>query len=458
MKNDRQARLEALLHARGSQPTGVIATELGVSQPTVSRLIAAAGSRIVRIGRARATRYALAREIGRAGSHWPLYRIDAAGKPQSLGELHALVRDQFHFDANSALPAFLHGDFASGLCRGLPWFLDDQRPQGFLGRLFAHGVAEDIGAPADVQRWSAADIVLGLLRYGHDAPGDLVLGEASLQRALRGIVAASDGITLAQRATRYPQLADAVLGGEDVGSSAGGEQPKFTATLLRDGASAPVIVKFSDRVDTPGGRRWADLLIAEQIAGETLRKHGLPAADSEIVEADDRVFLQATRFDRTPERGRRGFVSLAALDAAYFGHGSIDWWRFAPGLERGGWIDAVDAQRLGIISWFGLLIANTDMHLGNAALHLTDARPLALAPVYDMLPMRFRPASNGEVIERSHEPALPAPEQRNDWLEASSMALHFWQRVIDESRISPSFRAIATDANRQLEQALRHLG
>lgn len=457
MNEARQARLESLLHARGSQPAGVIAAELGISQPTVSRLIADAGSRIVRIGRGRATCYALARPIGRAGSLWPLFRIDALGKPQALGELHALARDEFHFDASATLPAFLHGDFASGLYPGLPWFLDDQRPQGFLGRLFAHRVAEDIDAPADLQRWSVADIVVGQLRYGYDAPGDLVLGEASLQRALRGVLAPADGITREQRALHYPQRADAVLRGEDVGWSAGGEQPKFTATLLHEGAALPVIVKFSDRVGTPGGRRWADLLMAEQIAGKTLRSHGLPAADSEIVEAGERVFLQSTRFDRTPQRGRRGFVSLAALDAAYFGHGNIDWWRFAPQLERSGWIDADDARRLRIISWFGLLIANTDMHLGNAALHLADSRPLALAPVYDMLPMRFRPAGNGEVVERDYHPTLPAPAQRDDWLQAAPMALQFWQRVDDEPRISANFHAIALNAVRQLRQALHHV-
>jgi hypothetical protein len=33
---------------------------------------------------------------------------------------------------------------------GLSWFLDDQRPQGFLGRAFARRVAEDIGAWPDL--------------------------------------------------------------------------------------------------------------------------------------------------------------------------------------------------------------------------------------------------------------------------------------------------------------------
>lgn len=457
MSNARHERLEALLRARGSQPAGVIGRELGISQPTVSRLIADAGSRIARIGRARTTRYALAREIGRAGNRWPLYRIDVDGKPQTLGELRALQRDEFHFEANEARPAFVHGEFATGLFPGLPWFLDDQRPQGFLGRLFARRVADDIGASKDAHMWNADDIVLGLLRYGDDQPGDLVLGEASLQRALRDIIEPADVVALHQRATRYPELANAVLRGEDIGSSAGGEQPKFAVTLPGDGNHLPVIVKFSDRVSSAGGRRWADLLVCEQLASEVLKLHGLPAADSEIVQADDRVFLQSTRFERTRDLGRRGFVSLAALDAAYFGHGSIEWWRFATQLERDGWIDSNDAQRLRAISWFGVLIANSDMHLGNAALHLTDDRPLVLAPVYDMSPMRFRPASTGEVVERDYEIALPAPEQQSHWLDALPIAQMFWQRVADDLRVSPQFSAIAAAAETALERARRRV-
>ncbi|MEP6881161.1 MAG: HipA domain-containing protein, partial [Dokdonella sp.] len=112
---------------------------------------------------------------------------------------------------------------------------------------------------------------------------------------------------------------------------------------------------------------------------------------------------------------------------------------------------------LRVISWFGLLIGNSDMHLGNAALHLADKRPLELAPVYDMLPMRFRPANSGEIVERRYEIALPAPEQKADWLEAAPMARQFWQRIVDEPRISRAIQAIAIDAITTLDRAIRHL-
>lgn len=457
MGDERQDQLASLLRTRGAQAAGVIANELGISQPTVSRLISEAGPRIVRIGRARSTRYALAREIARAGSHWPLYRIDADGKPHTLGELHALHGEAFFFEPNASRPAFVHGDFASGIFPDLPWFLDDQRPQGFLGRSFARRVANELGAPEDLMHWSADDITLALLGHGKDAPGDLVLGDASLQKAMREIITPTDRIAQDQRSSRYPQLAEAALRGEDVGSSAGGEQAKFAVTLKFRESDTPVIVKFSKSTQSRAGRRWADLLICEHHASEVLLEFGLPAARNEIIEAEGRVFLQSTRFDRTPSLGRHGFVSLAALDAAFYAKGNINWWRLAPQLARDGWLDDADAHRLSVISWFGLLIGNSDMHLGNAGLHLTDHRPLKLAPVYDMLPMRFRPSNSGEIVEHRYEITLPAPEQKADWLEAAPMALQFWQKITEEPSISQQFRVIASNASVVVERALRHL-
>lgn len=455
MDETRWPSVERLLTRTGLARAADIASELGVNQSTVSRLLARAGGRVIRIGRARAARYALAREIARDGSHWPLYRIDAHGRSLRLGELHSLSGGRFWFESTAPRPAFLHGEFANGVFAGLPWFLDDQRPQGFLGRAFGRRVASDINAAPDILLWNADDILLALLRHGQDAPGDLVVGEASLQRALQRMLDPADGIRRDDRAAQYPQRAEAALRGENVGSSAGGEQPKFAITLVYGERVQPVIVKFSERNETPGAQRWADLLRCEHIAGTSLQAAGLPAADSEIFEAGDRVFLQSTRFDRTPDHGRTGFVSLYALDAAYYGHGRIDWWRFASELERDGWIDADSAHCLRLYGWFGTLIANSDMHLGNASLQLTDARPLRLLPAYDMLPMHFRPATSGEVVERTYEVVLPTPERRDDWHAAARIAREFWQRVADDARISAGFRTLADDAGAALDRAVR---
>lgn len=454
MSDPRTNQLEGQLRTGGAQTAAQIGRRLGISQPTVSRALAAIGDQIVRIGRARSTRYALGREIARAGGRWPLYRIDPVGQAQALGELRALHGGGFHVEPSHPLPAFLHGDFANGLFPGLPWFLDDQRPQGFLGRSFARRIAADIGAPEDLVRWRPDDVILGLLRHGDDQPGDLVLGESALQRALQSMLSPDAALRITGRETHYPQLAEAALRGENIGSSAGGEQPKFAVTLQDGNAHRAVIVKFSERSDTPSGRRWSDLLRCEHLAGETLRAHGQPAAHSELIKADGRTFLQSTRFDRTPPLGRRGFVSLAALDAAHYGHGRIDWWRLAGQLQQDGWMVAEDAQRLRVLGWFGVLIANSDMHLGNAGLFLADTRPLALTPAYDMLPMHFRPAASGEVVLREYAVTLPTPEFRDDWRTAANIALAFWQQVAADERISGDFGEIAQGAARALGHAI----
>ncbi len=456
MADTRFAQIEDLLRRNGPLTAAALGRALDVSQPTVSRLLALAGDRIVRIGRARASRYALAREIARAGRRWPLYRIDPAGISHLLGQLGALHAGGFHFTPAQPLPTFVHGQFTDGLFPGLPWFLDDQRPQGFLGRGFVRRVANDIGAPDDLIRWQADDILLALLRHGDDEPGDLVLGEASLQRALQAMLS-PEAMPASARIERYPALADAALAGEDVGSSAGGEQPKFTVLLREDEPEVDryrsVVVKFSERTATPAGQRWADLLRCEWIASEVLIANGFASARSELLEADGRVFLQSTRFDRSAMLGRCGLVSLAALDAAYYGHRRIEWWTFARQLHADGWLSAEDAGSLAIRGWFGALIGNTDMHLGNASLVLTDTRPLALAPNYDMLPMVLRPASSGEVVARDIKIPAPLPDQLDRWQTAAVMAQDFWQRVIGNDAISAGFRDIASEHIRTLEAA-----
>lgn len=367
---------------------------------------------------------------------------------QRLGELHALRDDGFRLAPQHGSQALSQRDFAAGEYPGLPWFLDDLRPQGFLGRT---AVQE-----TPLKLLDTAGILAYLLERGDDLPGDLVLGDVSMQRALAVLRSLPDAFRRDQRDARYPVLAAASTRGECFGSTVGGAQPKFAITLIGDDGPEPVIVKFSDQTCSPAGRRWADLLICEHHAGVTLREHGFAAALTDLIEVDQRVFLQSTRFDRTRDPGRRGLVSLAALDAAYYGHGRIDWWRFAPQLQRDGWLTSNDARTLSVCSWFGILIANADMHLGNASLHLADDRPLALSPCYDMLPMRFRPSAGGQIVERRYEIAMPAPDQQAHWHDAAVIALDFWQRVAGDQRISRRFRAIADEACVTVQRALAH--
>ena len=124
-----------------SRPDGLAAADLlagmDVSRATLSRTVEAAGNEVVRIGAARNTRYARRRQI-RGQSQWPVYRIDAAGQVHEQGTLGALHGGAFVFEPRREWPAVSTAPFQEGLFPDLPWFLDDLRPQGFLGRTFAH--------------------------------------------------------------------------------------------------------------------------------------------------------------------------------------------------------------------------------------------------------------------------------------------------------------------------------
>jgi hypothetical protein len=442
---------------RGAITARELASILEVNQSTVSRLLAGdAGRRILRLGRGRRSRYALTRDISTLGSSWPLYEIDREGRAQSVGHLHALAARQWCLQQDAPWESLRGIDFQDGLYPGFPWFLDDLRPQGFLGRIFARTYGHSLGLPADPRDWQPDDVVLSLLRHGHDLSGSFVLGNAMLTTVQERMLTDGDAVSAATRPAIYPARADAILGGEWPGSSAAGEQPKFTAVVRDEDSSARhVMVKFSGRAGRPEDVRWADLLAAEHHAAVLLLENGIPAAQTVLIDAGGRRFLESTRFDRVGLHGRRGLVSLSALDAAFFGQLQTPWTLAAERLQGGGWLTAREADLLKLLWWFGALIGNTDMHYGNVSLFLDRRRPLSLAPSYDMLPMLYRPDLEGGLPERPFTPPPPPPDALPFWAPASAMAETFWTRVAAAHAVSESFRRIAAGNAEQLTRYRR---
>jgi hypothetical protein len=444
-----------VLRARRLASARELGLALGASQPTISRWLAAAGSQVVRIGQARRSRYAATRNVRGLGDRWPLYRIHANGRPQAFGQLIALHGDGCLIRPEQ--PAdWLRDEFREGVFPGLPWFLDDMRPQGFLGRLFGQRCAHELGLNADILRWNEDAVLAALLLRGDDGPGNFVLGEQALERALRAV---PEPLACSQRAEHYAALAQATLAGERAGSSAAGEQPKFTACVGDAGDSVRhVIVKFSEPVEgNPIARRWADLLICEQLAGQLLAEHGDAAAQGELVWSQGRLCLESTRFDRVGAHGRRGFVSLAAWSDAH--DGVRDGWpSAAERMQRGGWLQRDALERVQRRWWFGQMIGNTDMHFGNLGFFLDDALPLQLAPTYDMLPMLYRPAANGSLVPRDYQPPPPTPAALPHWQNAATWADDFWQRVAQHPQLSADFRAIANDNRIRLDRLRQRFG
>lgn len=432
-----------VIASEGPFSSAALQNRLGTSQPTLTRRIAELGDRIVAIGATRRRRYAAARAVWGGQTRWPVYRIDSAGAAVRLGVLHALHGGRWFVDFDGDEPCFAHDEFRDGLYPDLPWFLLDVRPQGFLGRAFARRHAAELDVGIDPERWSADAVLVSMLRHGDDLPGNLVVGDFALRQAQQRMLVPPDAVPESARGERYARMAQAAADGESPGSSAGGEQPKFTARVdAANGDTRHVIVKFAKPAASAAARRWADLLRCEAHAATALGAAGVPASPTQLVEAGEFVCLESARHDRVGAHGRRGQVSLRALDAAYFGRND-DWTRAARRLEALGWLDATHAERLRTLQAFGRLIGNSDMHFGNVSLTHLRALPLALVPSYDMLPMRYAPANSGEVHERPPELTPPLPDDWPATERALPIAHGFWQRVADDAAIDEAMRRVA---------------
>ncbi len=429
-----QKALQALRGRGGVATSAELQDQLGVSQPTASRALAPLiqSGQVQKVGAARSQRYVLPRAVPGVGSSVPVMRVDALGRASPFARLVPLQGGAFWVDEADGVSA-LHG--------GLPWFLDDMRPQGFMGRTFAHA-HPDLQLGSDPRNWNDDDVLRALCLFGDDLPGNLVVGEAAFQRyhSLPGRA------SQAGSAADYPRLADQAMQGTHPGSSAGGEQPKF-CTLT---AGRHVLVKFSPAGDSTVDERSRDLLVCEHLALRTLADAGIAAARTQVFAAAGRVFLESERFDRTTVRnatanspsGRIGMVSLQVYDAQYVG-AMDNWAATANRMAARHLLTSADARILCLLEAFGVLIANTDRHYGNISLLLHND-DWTLSPTYDMLPMLYAPVA-GELVPRdfSARPLQPTAATLPEWDRAKTLASAFWQTVSVDPRVSAGFRTIA---------------
>lgn len=440
--------LTLLFEARGIVTVRDLAAALRVNRATISRVLGEMGDSVVTFGATRRTRYALRRSVRLAGDRWPIYRLDASGRAQTWGQLHAL-HGGWRIEWAGPPPAWAEtAADREGVWAGFPFFLGDLRPQGFLARAVAQRVAEPLRLPADPRSWGDDDTLVFLQAEGDDLPGDLILGDAPLRRVLaRQLAFEIAAVPLTERNVRYPELARQVAAGGWPGSSAGGEQPKFPTTLqAAAGAPYPVLVKFSPPMDSPAGRRWADLLAAEALALGLLAEHGLAPPGASAFDAGGRRFLEIVRYDRVGAHGRRGTISLEALHAALAEGAAIDWLTATEALARAALVDDAGLAAVRRLGSFGELIGNTDMHLGNLSFWFDDTLPFRPAPAYDMLPMVWAPTPQGEIGERAFAPRAPMPGQLAGWSEAAVWAEVYWQRVAASPDVSPEFAERARTA------------
>ena len=433
-------QVKSLLHTRGMWSAGQLQAATGKSQPSVSRalaLLAADPSQGLLItGAGRSTQYAQVQTIlSRWPGQQPLFATDVHGNSQRWGTLYLLGDGQVLVVSEAA-----SGNFQTISQGQLPWFLQSLRPQGFLGRLRGQQLGYASANPDD---WTLQETLHAILASEHDAPGAFALGdeigellpEAPLEAVLRG--------------AHYDSIAADVTQTFPAGSSAGGEQPKFVAHLNAPESYQRLIVKFSPPRGTPFGERWHDLLWAEHLALKVLAKGGVSAAKSRIVQSGRRTYLESVRFDRVGSAGKRHVLPLSALHAPFAGGPQQHWVASCELLAQRGFLSADDENRVRLLRDFGRLIGNTDMHFGNLNFIVDDLARLAkphftLAPVFDMLPMVWRP--NEFRDEMGYTPfATPqkSPGSAATWGSARELAGQFWRRLAACAGVSAGLREVS---------------
>lgn len=449
-------RFGTILSRQAPATAASLASALDVSVSSIHR-IAREHKNVIQQGITKNTKYALRRPLRGQMQAIPIYSINTAGQGHLLGNLELIA-------PQGALLALEKIGWPSdkkhqGWWSGLPYPMYDMRPQGFLGRNFAHTISQDFAVSSNPDKWSDDDIIYVLNLRGIDSPGNLIIGNTAYNRWLASKNTAHPELSNDALMNAYPTLAQQAINHGDAGSSAGGEFPKFTASRHLNNAATPhVIVKFSGADHSTAVQRWSDLLICEHLALATLAQQThIQSAKSRILQAQGRTFLEVERFDRVGERGRLPIISLDSIANAFVGEDG-SWPHLTEKLIQLGLAHQDMLDDVWITWWFGKLIANSDMHLGNLSFTFnTDKHSsLQLCPVYDMLPMHYKPLSGGEVPIRNYQVALPLPQGQHAWSIAAQAALAFWQAASQDTRISQRFRKICTVNHQTLHAAIQN--
>lgn len=402
------------LLSHGPMKTRQLIEKLNISQPTFSRTLKELNDDVIRFGSGPSIQNAL-RDTRNSLGAIEVYHINEKGCVKPLGELIPVYPEGFVMVQTNGLS--IHSD-------GLPWWIYDMRPQGYLGRAYASAYSTELSLPINPDHWTDRDVIKALLKHGHDAIGNLLIGEQARNHFLE-----MPHPTPVERISQYPRLAKAVGAGEIAGSSAGGEQPKFCAYT----ESGHVLVKFTVADDNPVSERWRDLLLTEHLALAVLN------VKTALFDFNGQRFLEIPRFDRKGPLGRLAVFSLRALDAEFIGKASASWPILVNQLVADGYVEPNAATDTALLWAFGALIGNTDMHTGNLSFICRQGMPYQLSPPYDMLPMGFAPKSGGTMANQLRPAAIIDVISGNTWRKALNLAEQFFAKISSDQRFSDSF-------------------
>ena len=387
-----------------------------------------------RMGAARSTRYCLKQDILGLQPQQRLGWEDSEGKQHDWGELIFLHANWLHTRSPNQ-------DWLTH--RSLPWFLTPMRARGFLGRSYTR-IRPDF--PSDPEQWSLAQILHIAAQYQTNPPG------AFSMSPLAGRIIDEVGTLATQRLDQYDQSAKQIGSTLPAASSAGGEQPKFLSEYSHAEGWRHCIVKFTPPHGTPFGQRWRALLKLERLALQTLSEHRIAAASTHLLQSAQRTYLESVRFDRIGMFGKRHVVAISALHDEFVKSSWADWVTTSEALAKQSLITAQELSQIATIFAFGHFIGNTDMHSGNLSFFVDDVitPKIRLAPVYDMLPMMWKPdiyqgALSDSPVRQQFMPAGFAQEQE----QARTWAIEFWEQaaLLD---IGTDLKAASVESARRL--------
>lgn len=372
----------------------------------------------------------------------PIFRISPVGEPELVAFISLKGEYSTFVEWITDSPWPLDEEARDGSFDGLPYFLQDMRPAGFLGKEFADTYATTLQLSGNPDYWTDAEVLFAISEFGVDTIGDLLVGETALQRW--HLLGQNDSIGHDSSGLLYERLAKRKRQTPEPITLASGVNPKFTTTRIGD-TQRQVIVKYAGGRSTPALARWADLLVCEHLAAQTIRSSlHLEAVDSQVVEFNGATFLECARFDRHSYRGRSSVLSWEAINYGIFGNAGLPWPEGTLGLLDRCLIEESTFRAIVALWYFGQLIGNSDMHDGNLSFRTESisASPVfRLAPVYDMLPMTYAPSARG-LRETPIRLSTAAPEWPVLWEQSRSAAHRFWAQAAVDSRITAEFRSL----------------
>lgn len=429
-----------------------------MSETVFDDAVALLGARVVWVGQGQGKVLLSRRPIRGAYMSFPLYVIDRHGQDRLTAIVHPLAPSGYIVETVESLPwpSDSNGNMSEV---GLPYFFYEMVPDGYLGSHFGRYFSKLLQVAPRPADWADDDILYVLSRRGLDLPGNIVLGDSAMARWQKSVLdphVVPEARVLGHYGEQVASVSRADKEGTPVKPTGvvGGVQPKFTALRVLAGEAAHVIVKHTKTTGTPFCQRWSDLLVCEHLALTAVQEHlGVAASLSRVLQDETHTFLELERFDRKGQAGRLPVCSWATLNNGIIGTDDTQWPRAMKRLYDCNLLDGSEIHKVISIWVFGKLISNTDMHNGNIALMPSQGK-LAIAPVYDMLPMAYAP--RGEVLPPREYSVLPCPPGlENLWRKAAKAAGWFWLNASRDSRISESFREICSQNLQILKHAVK---